>query len=282
MEIYKDQFEEMISGIDDALADDNVPIPRRPITAAIELQKRLHVSAPIFHPYAKDLSYPIKLNNISCHVYQWYEVTYGDLVKIDPRPAKFPFSLHGNAYEVSLPLLFGSFQIIGSKKKTSNPRILNAVDSIENLPVHVRNKMSGEEENYIQVLFYTCLETAGELKKHNSDLTDSAINDIIVSCDLISGSNKNYSLSAWHSLQFIEKIFKKFISIHAEFQKIHDINKLKEMATQFGYKADPKINWDLFDFGPSVRYEPQSIEYESAIKINHEAWKAAFNVLKQI
>jgi len=282
MDIGKEEFEKIISSIDDDLAKKNVSIPKRPVTAAFELLKKLKISAPLFHPYEKDLSFPVKTQNLSYHVYQWYENTYRELTYIDPCPAKFPFHFYGNAYEVALPLLFGNFLIIGSKHKFTDENILNAVDSIKNLPDHVRSKMSGQEEGYIQTIFYTCLEVSAEVKKYKSDLMLSANNDIIVSNDLICGFNKNSALSAWHSLQFIEKILKEYISKNATFPQIHDIKKLQKKAEEFGYKADPNINWGLFNFGPSVRYEPGSIDTELAVRINHEAWRIAYNVLKQM
>lgn len=89
-------------------------------------------------------------------------------------------------------------------------------------------------------------------------------------------------MSAWHSLQFAEKCIKEFIGREARFSRIHDIEALRQEAINVGYTPDPRLNWELFEFGPSVRYEPDAVNMEDAVKINHEAWRVAFNTLKQV
>ena len=44
---------------------------------------------------------------------------------------------------------------------------------------------------------------------------------------------------------------------------------------------EPRLDVSVFGFGPSVRYEPDAISLGRAVRINHEAWRVGYSVLKQ-
>lgn len=282
MKLEEPEFESVMTEIDEKLSEDEIAIPSRPIHAAIELLKRYKISAPLFHPWEKDLGFPVTGSNASDHVHSWYSNSYGELLNVDFSPASFPIFLKGHCYEVKLPFAIGGFTLVSSKHNFPSETIINGVDYIQKLPKIVRNSLTGLEENTIQAMYATCLGVADEFKKHRTELVRSARNDSILSCELLCGFNKNPSMSAWHSLQFAEKCIKEFIGREARFSRIHDIEALRQEAINVGYTPDPRLNWELFEFGPSVRYEPDAVNMEDAVKINHEAWRVAFNTLKQV
>lgn len=283
MKIGESEFLEQIKVVDRDLADNEVEIPGRPIAATLALFKTFGVSGLLFHPFGKDLSFPVRPENISDHVHQWYKAAYGELLNVDPSPGRFPLWVSGAAYEVRLPLLVGEHSVLSSKHHFDDAGLINAVDHVQKLPVHLRSELLEKDENILQAMFLTSLGVTQELRANKTDLTNSAKADIFISCDLQCGFNRNPSLASWHSLQFAEKVLKQFMSSHsAKFSKIHDISKLRDEAAHCGYKPDPRVRWELFDFSPSVRYEPNAINAKQAIEINHEAWRIGYNVLKQI
>ena len=282
MRLDESEFDSVITKIDEKLSKDEVAIPRRPVCAAIELFRRYKISAPLFHPWEKNLGFPVTGSNASEHVHSWYSISYGELLNIDFSPASFPIFLKGHCYEVKLPFTIGGFTLVSSKHEFASEKIINGVDYVQKLPEIVRSSLTENEESTIQAMYATCLGVADEFKKHRTELVRAARNDSLLSCALLCGFNNNPSMSAWHSLQFAEKCIKEFIGREAKFSRVHDIDALRKEAICVGYMPDPIINWSLFGFGPSVRYEPDAIITEDAVKINHEAWRVAFNTLKQI
>lgn len=281
MQLKESEFISEMQRIDAEFARRTVPIHARPIQAIISIINKQRASGPIANGGPKDLSFPVRPANLSDHVSQWYAENYGPKVHIDPSPGRFPILIEGAAYACRMPMVFGSIIVVTSKDMVPNKAILNTLDHIENLPSAVRSRMRDSVENEIQAAFATCIEVAKDLRALKNPLISSARTDIFVSCDLVCGFNVNPSLSAWHALQFVEKVIKQYISAHTEPPRIHDIAKLIDVSRSLGYQMDPGIELSLFNFGPSVRYEPEAISLEQAIHINREAWRIGYNVLKQ-
>ncbi|MBU1426085.1 MAG: hypothetical protein KKH12_12975 [Gammaproteobacteria bacterium] len=281
MELHKEAFENAICDIDSKLAAESTPISLRPMLAIVSIFQLHQVAGRIAHPFKPNLCFPVTEMNLSDHVNKWYSEKYGNKLKIDPSPAQFPLMIEGAVYQCRIPLIYGSFTVLAAKERFSDNRVLNAVDHITDLPQHVRERLSGEFESQILAMFETCYEVTNKLKHRKSDLIKSASSDIHVSCELLCGYKTNSSLSAWHSLQFAEKCLKEFISQFEPPRLIHDVKELVKTAKKFGYVPDTRLNFGLFDFGPSVRYSPEHFQLEQAVFINHESWRVAFNVLKQ-
>ncbi len=258
-----------------------VPINARPIQAMISISRKYSASCSIANGISENLSFPVTPANLGDHVSRWYEDNYGSKTHVDPSPGRFPLLIEGAAYACRIPLVFGSTLVVTSKGMKPNKAILNTLDHVVDLPVAVRSRMSGSVENEIQAVFETCIEVAQDVRAFKTPIMFSARTDILVSCDLVCGFNVNPSLSAWHALQFAEKVLKQYISAHKEPPRVHDIPRLIEVAQSLGYKMDPSLDVSIFSFGPSVRYEPDAINLERAVRINHEAWRVGYNVLKQ-
>jgi len=281
MELDKERFEQLIVETDSNLAQAGVPIPARPIQAILAVLKKYGTSGPIAHPLGKNLGFPVGPLNLGDHVNAWYGKQYGNKIKIDPSPGRFPLLIEGAPYQCRIPLVIGGALILASKGTFQDKRILNAVDHITDLPTMVRERLSGKTENEIQAIFCTCIEVSKELGSRKTSLHASAQTDMRISSDLLCGYNVNSSMSAWHSLQLAEKVLKQYISVHEKPPFTHDITKLVTIAAEYGYQIDSRLDLLLFSFGASTRYEPQEISVDRAVQVNHEAWRIAFNVLKQ-
>lgn len=285
MLITVEKFEELMKSINTSMAEDGIEISSRPINAAIRAMQALHISAPLLGVSLEDCNFPITTKNLASHVYAWYQRLYSERLKVDFTQAKFPFIIHGDVFEVRVPLFFGNFLIVSNKNNMGRDNILNAVDMIQALPTNLRECLTPSEENTLQAHFITCLSTVKLMHKlKENGFISSALKDSFVSSETLTLRPKSPDLSAWHSAQFAEKVLKYYISKSGTpVQKTHKFSELVLRAKTLDYEPDSRINWELLSsVTPAVRYEPGSVSIKNAVKINIEAWRVAYNVLHQL
>ncbi|MDL0446006.1 hypothetical protein [Vibrio alginolyticus] len=283
MLLSESQFNTLMTSVDDTFDEALVRLHQRPLRAVVEAFKRLNISGEIIGPSKQPANYPITTQNLSSHVTKWYDDRYGDALKIDMSIGRFPFQLKGIAYACKLPLFYGSFKILACKENIGSQDIINVFDLLENLPSYVREKSTNSDEKKLILKFEIALKAiiAMQAKKENS-LINSALSDALVSCDQITSNKVNYSLSAWHSLQFAEKVLKFYISRFEAPQFTHEVKKLKNKAKNLGYIDSGNVNWDSLDFKPAIRYEPNGVSQRQALEANMEAWKVAYETMEQL
>lgn len=283
--IKHEEFESLMNSINQKLSQEGIAISSRPMLAAINAMKLLKISAPLAGISFESANAPITATNLSSHVNRWYENLYSDKLKVDFTQAKFPFLIHGDVFEVKVPLFFGETLIVSTKNTMEGGRVLNAVDMINELTEPLRLTLTASNENELQAFFVTCLKTSQimhAIKKN--DFVDSALKDSFVSCENLMMMPKSPDLSAWHSVQFLEKVIKFFISRKTHrVKKIHKLTDLRNEAESLGYDPDSRINWEILSsITPSVRYEPNQVDTKKAVEINMESWRVAFNIMHQI
>lgn len=271
----------LIAQVDESLGKQGTPVSGRPLNAVIKIFKKYHESGPLVTLSPRKLVFPVVAHNLSDHVHSWYKVRYGDRLKVDPGICKLPLCIFDVVYECSIPVVYGQHLVLASKETFEDKQVLNAVDMIKDLSESVRANLSGAMENEILAIFQTGLIVNREMKKQRNELLISARHDSLTACEFLSGYNPNPSLSAWHSLQFAEKVIKSYISKSSKYPHTHDIAKLRDKAVELGYEPDQKIRWDLLNVSPSVRYEPDAVKLEHSVQVCHEAWRIAYNVLMQ-
>lgn len=285
MLIENEEFETMMISINHKLSQDEVDISSRPMIAAIDAMTLLKVSAPLAGATLEEVSFPITIMNLSSHINLWYKNLYSDKLKIDFTQAKFPFLIHGDVFEVKVPFIIGKVLIVSTKKNMDSRQVLNVVDMIHELADSLRLTLTISDENELQALFSTCLKASQLMKAvHKNDFINSALKDSFVSCENLLMRPRSPDLSAWHSVQFVEKVLKFFITSKADkVKKTHKLTDLKNEAKNLGYYPDSRINWELLSsITPSVRYEPGQIDIKKAVDINIESWRVAFNIMHQV
>lgn len=285
MVIEIEDFEKMMISINHDLSEEGIEISSRPIRAAMNAMTRLKISAPLAGVSLESADFPITPMNLSSHVNCWFENLYSDKLKVDFTQAKFPFLIHGDVFEVKVPLFYGEFLIVSNKNPMDGGKILNTVDMINELTEPLRLTLTPSDEAKLQAFFVTCLQTSKLMRTFkNNDFIDSALKDSFVSCENLMMRPKSPDLSAWHSVQFAEKVLKLFISLKTDkVKRTHKFTELKKEAEKLGYNADCRINWEqLSSITPSVRYEPGKVSIKNAVDINIEAWRVAFNILHQV
>lgn len=282
MQLDTGEFEKLIQAVNKRLSEAHTPIPRRPLTAVVEIFRERRVSGPLTSPRRDDLSIPVTPSNLSNHVSHWYKKKYGDLVNVDPSPCRFPVILEGAIFECKVPLMFGEHSIIGSPHRMGNSQIINAVDFITDLPDGVRDSMSIQDAELIKVMFITTLRAANFLKRKHGELLHAAKIDADTSCDQLVSVPPHPSASAWNSLQVAEKALKAYIRLSEDPPHRHKIIELRDRAAALGYTPDTRIAWETFDFSAGVRYDHTTISVDKAVHVNHEAWRIAYNITHQL
>lgn len=283
--IENEEFERKMVSINQKLSQDGIEISARPMNASINLMTLLKTSAPLAGVSLEPANFPITAMNLSSHVNRWYENLYSEKLKVDFTQAKFPFLIHGDVFEVKVPLFFGETLIVSNQSPMNGGRILNTVDMIQDLSDPLRQSLTSLDVNQLQAYFVTCLKTSQLMQKHkNDDFIRSALKDSFVSCENLMVRPKSPDLSAWHSVQFTEKVLKFFISTKTNNVKFtHKLKDLSKEAVKHGYEPDSRIDWkSLSSITPSVRYEPGKVDIKSAVNINIESWRVAFNIMHQI
>ena len=214
MEINEEYFNKKMDKIDKFFIEKSVPIHARPVQVVIEFYKELKVSGPLFGGSLNTSEKPINTSNLTSHVNDWYQLRYANKLNVDMTQSKFPILLNGDVFEVRVPLVFGKVLVACIKGKNASKGLLNPLDMIVDLTDHIRNGMTSRETSMLQVYFETCLVTALAIKNvRNNDLIFSAYKDSFVSCETLISNPKSPELSAWHAVQFAEKILKYFISL---------------------------------------------------------------------
>ncbi|MFW1475659.1 hypothetical protein ACEWBL_23205 [Vibrio parahaemolyticus] len=282
MNLTQKQLDGIVSRIDDKFDMDLVAIHQRPMRAVLEVFNELNISGVLFGGSKQPANLPITAQNLSSHVTKWYDERYGDALKVDMSVGRFPFQLKGVFYACKLPLIYGSVQVTASKLPLDSKGVLNVFDLLLGLPKYVREKSTSSDENRLMYKFEVAMGAMISLKAHkNEPLINCALSDALVSCDQLTSNNANFSLSAWHSLQFAEKVVKYYINQFEEPKFTHEIKKLRNKAKSLGYIDEGHVNWKALDFKPCIRYDPSAVTQSQAIEANLEAWKVAFDIMRQ-
>ncbi|WP_417698060.1 hypothetical protein [Psychromonas sp.] len=280
-----DRFLEIIEEIDSSLATEQLDIAARPMNATIKLLNLLGIDAPLAGLSVDTASLPITVNNIGSHVNSWYQSLYEDMLKVDFSQGIIPFMVRGEVFDVKVPLTYGQILVVSSKEVMTGNNILNAVDMVQNLPTLLRSRFSAKEENELQAYFVTAHKVVAEMSRFKGNgFIDTALKDSFVSCENLTIRPKSPDLSSWHSAQFAEKVMKFYISHNSgcvEFT--HKFKVLLKEAKKLGYNPDSRIDWTLLSsVTPSARYETGKLNASTALSINIEAWRVAFDIMHQV
>ncbi|PKG37059.1 hypothetical protein [Psychromonas sp. Urea-02u-13] len=280
-----DRFLEIIEEIDSSLAAEQLDIAARPMHATIKVLNLLGIDAPLAGRSVETASLPITVNNISSHVNSWYQGLYEDTLKVDFSLGTIPFMVRGEVFDVKVPLTYGQILVVSSKETMTGNNILNAVDMVQNLPTPLRARFTPKEENELQAYFVTAHKVVAEMSRFKgNDFIDTALKDSFVSCENLTIRPKSPDLSSWHSAQFAEKVMKFYISHNSGSVKFtHKFKDLLKETKKLGYNPDSRINWPLLSsVTPTARYETGKVNASTALSINIEAWRVAFDIMHQI
>ncbi len=83
---------------------------------------------------------------------------YSEKLKVAFTKARFPFFIHGDVFEVKVPLFYGETLILSNQNPMNGGRTLNTLDMIQDLSEPLRQSLTSSDVNQLQAYFVTCLK----------------------------------------------------------------------------------------------------------------------------
>lgn len=273
-----EEFNKIMREVDQQFTSSGVSIPQRPIKALGEVSQRFSIPLPISKPrkgfqHESDEFWPV-----SERIYKWYEHSYGDRIKMDSPLGRMAILIEGDVWTLRLPRIFGSVSFIISRTVVSDgwrsdgkPAVYNVLDAVENLP---RTRIPRLPDNELEQIFQKFQLGFGAFGILDGSakypLVRSALADIDTSIEHLFGSNENYGLSKWSSLQAAEKLFKAAIELAGgRYSNTHKLDRLSREAEAVRLTGDWGALIRLIQCSPGIRYGEEPCDRDSAIVAHH-------------
>jgi len=293
------EFDELMTKIDEKLQKDNIPIQGRSLHGLGEASKYLHMSlkggplttGPIPGVYEGD--------SLSAHIFAWFDAKYGDRLKVDYSIGAAVYLLRGDPWTVSFPSVYGTVRLICepdlSQKFPSisvskpgeqfQPPLLNIFTCIRDIPQTLISKLSFDESQRFMNFFvrgHNAFNILSDLGKTHS-LANAAKYDLTMATRNCCNSPAQLEQSKWLSLQGVEKSLKLFIEKKGgSFPHTHKLVRLVEIANTLGL---PPIDSNLIDSvqcDAGIRYESGTVSILEAANAQLGAFKITQTVVETI
>jgi hypothetical protein len=226
---------------------------------------------------------------ITQRIYKWYELRYGDRLKVNPSPGRMAFLIDNDVWVFKFPRIFGGVHFIASHTIKSNkmgikgnPLIHNILDSIVGLPDGLRLSLTENQLYSFLKYFVLGYDVLSGLESFYKDsLISSAMADIEASVDHMISRDPEYGLSKWSSLQATEKVIKYAIKkVQGKFSKTHNLMHLEEEAKKCGIQINISEMIKKIQCIPGIRYGQETCTLIQAIDAHHTMFEISFQVLQ--
>lgn len=270
--------------IDAELRRDNIRIDRRQIEGFSRVCRRLHANltfAPLNEP-----AIPGKYTGdaLSAHVLAWFEMRYGDRLKMDFSVGQAAISIRGDPWRLFIPRVYGSVGFVCDRRLTiSRTRpfstvaghmpLFNILDSIEDLPDGLAATLTAHELDTISSFFVQAGRSLCVLEEAlDRPLVTEASGDLRAAVEhLLCKPSANCGFSKWSSLQFVEKLLKAFLRTQSvDYKRTHDLSALANLAEPSGLQIDRAALLNV-QCAPSVRYNSASVSMAEAISAHQDS-----------
>lgn len=263
-----EDFNALMREIDSALSAEGIRMPHRPMRAIIEIGKRYSIPIPIAG--RRDAAMPGKENwQLTDRVFGWYDLRYGESLKIDPSRGRFFTEIYGDLWIVRIPLVLGSGVFYASAILDTDKQHgrYNIADFIDNFTDELRRSLTQPQEAFLINQFRIAFDVLPWMEEQSSDsLYKSALADIEASVDSATRQRHDFGLSKWSSLQATEKTLKAAIyDVGGEFSNTHSLRKLIEEATRFGLTLNMESDVEHIQCGPGIRYGDERCDMRGAL-----------------
>ena len=215
-------------------------------------------------------------------IVDWFNGRYGDRMKIDPG-WKIAVVIRGDLYQLRLPLVFGSVNVICSAEQfgiTSQQKLdryqkptVNILDLLEGFTEDYAKSLTQEERTALTNAFFLGYNAQSEIDSvSESEFVKEAIGDIQVSVSHLFATPPQYGLSKWSSLQATEKFLKAFTKQQGgKIETIHNLEKLALAAESLGLPAIPRPLLKKIQCSAGVRYGEVAVTLVEAVEAHHVA-----------
>lgn len=275
------EFIELIEKIDAQFKKNDVPIHGRPIEAVRECAKKLKIEIKL-GPNCKAIPGKYNWETLTGHINDWYEKRYGERLKENFSPGSAAFLIKGDVWKINTPLILGKVRFTVDRdldkyaeaKKVGfapNLPIYNVLKSIEGFTPEVASTLSNYElfdilafikwlSDILHILIYLRTKQLSFIYEAKADY-DSAVFYIFM---------RQYGLSKWGSLQFVEKLLKCFLSFKGvRVPKTHELIKLSGLAKENGLPNILKSAIEKVQCAAGVRYGEDVVPLEEAVAAHH-------------
>jgi len=271
------EFEAMMREIDRAMAEKDIPITARPLSAGREIWHRYKIAFPITDPGPNDpeLSpyWPL-----SQKVDAWFKDTYGDLLNVNMSPGATVIRIDGDLYQMTVPRFWGRGEFIASRRffETENninrgflANILQSLDSLSEPKAQMISEeaiRSVVEWHPIAVRAMYILEATAE--RH--DLVAEAQSDLKTAVVKLMERGDHYGSSKWASLQVAEKCLKAAIDLHGgQYDWTHKLTGLGADLAALGVQLGAPQILDDIQCSPKIRYRKEPCSRMQALNAHH-------------
>lgn len=286
-----DDITSILSEIDQSLKEKEIPPHSRPIRAVIEFGNRFHISLPLakLPPGA-----PVELvaNGVyTDRIHQWYEETYGDLIKKDfSEKAKVAVLADGDIWEMRIPLIFG-MAVVEAKRdlpRHTRERIgthvlkINACASLNGITEARLKHFSDDDLNEVYGLYMVGLDVrkAFDRFRKADPMFAAAEDDCAATVANMTSQSPNWGHARWASLQMAEKFMKGLITLVGDVpvERTHELMKLHETLTLSAPGLNLKHLLADIQCSAGVRYNDPKIQ--STRRQAYAAHKASLLVVR--
>jgi hypothetical protein len=265
----------MMREIDAEFIRDGLPIPSRPLRAVMAVGTRFKIAMPLV---SVQFSLPPGLERyaqLSKNIHGWYELVYGDRIKIDFSPGKIVLRIEGDLYVLSLPRIYGAVQFLAVRQflerrsfTTRGRATCNILQLIETLTPVKAAAFSDQTLDYIARSFKLALEAHDLLEASQShNLIQIARGDIQTAVNNLMDSGNRFGDSKWASLQAAEKILKATIEFEgAKFRFGHELAALCEQLDGLGITCEWASLTSKIQCSAGIRYGEITCTRDEAIE----------------
>ena len=266
----------MMDQIDAKLTGEGVHIISRPMLAVREVSIEYGLAMPLIGE-AKYLP-PELLRNaaLSEAIIKWYQVTYGDRLKVDPCAGQMVVLLDGDIYALRIPRFFGSVNFVLTREWLADPGIsrgpatCNITQLVVGMTSAKASRLSDAALAAIGAGFDLGLPAAYALENTDHKLMFIARGDVRVAIDHLIARDGRFAESKWASLQVAEKVLKAGIDLAgAKFKATHDLADLCRALSDTGLVFDAAAQIAKIQCAPGIRYGDLPCSRDEALAAHH-------------
>jgi len=280
----EEDLNQVLGVIDEEMRDEGIPITARQIKGWLKFSAHFGLGLKMSDP-------------LSQKVMDWFEVRYGDKLKVDYATGEIAVMIRGDLFKMRVPTMYGTVQVICDPRFwMDKPGMQIAVNEDDPLPEgNVLNCIDELTESYAltftldeqRKLFHTfqfaneASQTIDQIK--SVPFIDEAKGDIQASITHLFVESPQYGLSKWASLQAVEKFIKAYISKTGIIPPFtHDLQRLANLAATHGLPPISPVDLGKIQCAADVRYGRVAVSPQESIEAHHAALKVCAEIARSL
>ncbi|MGH9941168.1 MAG: HEPN domain-containing protein [Pyrinomonadaceae bacterium] len=280
----EEDLNQVLEAIDKELRDEGVPVTARQLKGWLKFSSRFGLGLKMSDP-------------LSQKVMDWFEVRYGDKLKIDYATGEIAVMIRGDLFKMRVPTMYGTVQVICDPRfwmdklgmqiavNENGPLpVVNVLNCIDELTESYALTFTLDEQRELFQIFQFANEASQAIDKPSgAPFINEAKGDIQASIAHLFEERPQFGLSKWASLQAVEKFIKAFLSkmgVTPPFT--HDLQRLAIMAASHGLAQLAPADLGKIQCSAEVRYGRIVVSAQEAIEAHHTALKVCSEIARSL